>query len=365
APEAGRAAARRPQGATPWAARRPASLQDRSNYSDEGSLACRASTHAPKDLCPASCPYAAQDAEVPCNFYCVAKSDCGVFPTMNGEEVADAELKVCRKCQVDGCEKCAGDGGDHCEVCDSGFELDSTTRQCISTGVKLHLPAVGAGVILGLVVLLLIWYVDLFLRPPDNSEILKKAMEHREQLKIRNEDGVERPALPVWEGWWWKTSVHEDLRVGGPGFLLHMDFQLFLLAWAFLAALGWLVFGLVEPTAFTIGLRETTTSLQLCSAVHNGRLERDALLESKTLFVGIFYVASVVAFLAFAARQQRKFVRLDDGDDSLMDYAAFCKGFPAGDKGAGIEEEYESFFKQVPGEDLVGASVCCDHPDSV
>merc|ERR1719428_1600414 len=109
--------------------------------------------------------------------------------------------------------------------------------------------------------------------------------------------------------------------------------------------LGWLSLGhlVLGVELFEIGRHAADNAQQMCQAVSWGVGTRELLRLGKSAFIGLAYICTTIGAIAWSVRQHRRFMELDEQNATMMDYAAFCSGFPR-EKGDGLEEEYKRFF---------------------
>eukprot|EP00929_Paragymnodinium_shiwhaense_P097650 TRINITY_DN59284_c0_g2_i1.p1 TRINITY_DN59284_c0_g2~~TRINITY_DN59284_c0_g2_i1.p1 ORF type:complete len:1020 (-),score=198.58 TRINITY_DN59284_c0_g2_i1:2-3061(-) len=319
-------------------------------------LNCSTSYFAPLEKCPKDCAFLLEDVEKPCNFRCVPASDCGLGGST--DVIPDNNTMFCRPCRIAGCDQCGvKDGFEWCSKCKPGRELITEGEgvgQCQNRTAENR--EFSLLVIFGLIFLVFGGaYGYLYTRLACNEHTLDLALQHREQLKVRDNRYEQRPPFPR------SVNVHEDTTVAGMGFVLHMDFQVFLAIWAFLAILAWAIFVQgIYPRAFTIGVQDDSDPRHICRAVSVGSTLWTRFRHSKLLFTATMYLTTFVMCLLFALRQNLKSKRLFADDHMLMKFAAKLSGFPLEVGAATLEEDYEDFIKQFAPSSFVGVSICWD-----
>jgi len=328
-------------------------------------LDCGVSIYAPDGVCPASCPYFAQEGakEKACYFKCVKPAECG---TLNAaEDIADPELLLCRKCRVLGCRTCAKGEGEKCAVCDSGY-IHNPDGTC--TGEMWHVWIVVFCVVGVVVAFLVAWLVRLQFLPVTNEEGLKEGLAYRSSLKLRvpktqagkvgaDPDSAVRPLWPL------STNLH-FVQVAGPGLTLHMNFQLALIIWGSGLVVTWVLFTyMTSPDMLTLGLYPVDTPQQMCSVTLRGKEVQKRLLPTKLVYMVFMYVATFVFIMAFALFQRQRFLEIDD-ETSMLDFAAMCEGLPNISGGQEVEQELQQNIEAATGEKVVGVSICWDYKEN-
>lgn len=315
------------------------------------SASCGVSRFAPGlHSCPQTCPFTEPDAERGCHFLCVRKDDCG-----NRNErthVPDLKDEACRRCRVVGCHTCSPHEN-RCISCNAGYDLVGSV--CLSRMRRVwDLIFLLAGL---LALMFLAWYVHLLLRPAVNSGNVQDALMHRSYSRLRSQG----------DGHSWHPLT-TDLRsfpegepaIGGPGLLLHFNFQFAMIIWCMLVICGWLLLSVfVGDDLFIVGTLQADNPMEMCQAVRKGNAFNEGNLLGKLIFTGILYVVTAFGLLAFNVRQGRLLDEVDSQSATMMDYAALCKGFPC-ETGSSLEQEYLDFLTHTTGCKLVGISVCWD-----
>eukprot|EP00929_Paragymnodinium_shiwhaense_P077707 TRINITY_DN40058_c0_g1_i1.p1 TRINITY_DN40058_c0_g1~~TRINITY_DN40058_c0_g1_i1.p1 ORF type:complete len:1487 (+),score=398.32 TRINITY_DN40058_c0_g1_i1:159-4619(+) len=313
-------------------------------------LKCSASEFAPVDRkCPSECPFLKEDLDEHCMFACVDKKGC---LETEASKVADSEQGVCRKCHVVGCELCDQTGLDECAKCMKGFHLKS--GKCESGG---HMIWIGTLVSIAVAIVgVVVVYMGLFTAPVVNKVVLDAALETMDNNKLLNEEDT-RNMLPF--SFW--DDVHNDPRIGGLGCMLHFDFQWWLLMWALLVAVAWVIFIVsIDSEAFRIGLGGHESPIELCKSMRDGKELRERFADDKCVFIGVLYIVTTIGCLYYTYRQHIKAATVDAEHQSQMDFAVRLDGFPLDAAAAGLEKEYEDFVREVTAQPLVGVSICWD-----
>eukprot|EP00927_Polykrikos_kofoidii_P049064 TRINITY_DN4319_c0_g1_i5.p1 TRINITY_DN4319_c0_g1~~TRINITY_DN4319_c0_g1_i5.p1 ORF type:complete len:926 (-),score=106.43 TRINITY_DN4319_c0_g1_i5:192-2924(-) len=316
-------------------------------------LTCDTSTFAPgRDRCPSDCPLQAPDVKA-CHWRCVKNEDCA--KTNSATSVADSTISMCRACQNLGCEVCAP-GTDTCIRCMSGYEVIEGACLSKMRRVWTWVFSIVAGVI-GFVVL---YFLSLLCRQPKGKAVLNQALAYRDQASLRDSES----------GRWYALtsnlrSVPTDGRapIGGPGLMMFFNFQYIVLMWIVLAALAWMILGVIRnPALFTLGTIEVENAQEMCQAVHWGKAMREQLRVVKLTFMVSLYIVSTIGVILYGAYQFRIFNRVDARTATMMDYALICKGFPP-ESGKTVEADVLSYFQKATRLKLVGVSVCWDYRD--
>jgi len=228
-------------------------------------------------------------------------------------------------------------------------------------------------VLLGLlavpVVLFLVWYTSLLLRPLINDDVRARAVIHSDRQKLRQHGRHRHNWFPL------RTNLlrpdSRGIAVGGLGLALHFRFQCAALVLTLFAILTWLLMSsyskdlsaAVESTGLVM------SPLQVYRWCNTSRAElvqaRHASMEVEILvlaYTAIFYVCATVGSLTFASWQRSFFARWAAKVTTMQDYALFLAGFPE-EAGETVEEERLEFVRQACNCDPVGVSVCWDFED--
>jgi len=307
--------------------------------------------------CPAACPFHAADKQdkVACSSKCVRPSDCRVLdPT---RPVADPEMGACRPASVDGCKVPAIDGSDTCLECHSWFTLreDGTC-----SGQLQWLGYSFLALILVLLLVIIVWLIDLNIRPATNVEALKVGLDFRTDQKYhqQKQEGEEnRQLVPL-------SSNLCSTAIGGPGLVLHFNFIAAVIVWASLVGVAWVILALVVDDEFlTLGTRDYGTSFKNCILVAWGSETQQRLLPAKLTFMICTYVFTFLGCLIFSVRQLRLFQWLDASRDTMKDFAAHLYGLPFVPGTELLEDEIMSFITAKTGQDVVGVSVAWNYSE--
>mmetsp|Transcript_129501 Transcript_129501/g.360760 ORF Transcript_129501/g.360760 Transcript_129501/m.360760 type:complete len:1008 (-) Transcript_129501:116-3139(-) len=299
--------------------------------------------------CPADCPFYAQDRTDNkfCTFHCVSNVEQCV--AMNPKTpIVDWDRLICRKPMVQFCAEYEMDGTDTCKVCDFMFRL-GTDGQCYS----VFMPAVYTlGVVLLIVVVfLLVWILDLFIRPLTNYKALDLALKFRSWQKLRMDKGNRRRVWPL------STNLLRE-AVAGAGMMIHFNFQVAIIIWAALVGCAWIALAsLVDPALFILGTRRFGTPRENCILVAWGYEKQQELMWTKVGFLVVVYVLSFVGALLHSVRQLRLMQAWDYQHNTMKDYAAILEGLPEVDGSEHLEEELKQRIMDATNEKVVGVSI--------
>mmetsp|Transcript_71106 Transcript_71106/g.186470 ORF Transcript_71106/g.186470 Transcript_71106/m.186470 type:complete len:953 (-) Transcript_71106:195-3053(-) len=312
-----------------------------------------------KATCPDDCEFYAQDKtdDAFCSFRCVKESQC---TSMNPKTpIGDPSMGICRSCLVDGCDKChPTKSDDYCDQCQVGYNL--VNGLCVWK-YYVALYAV-LGVVACVMIPVLVWVLDMAVRPTSNQEGLDQAMEFRERQKLRqppNEQGRR-------ELWPLSTNLCSTM-VAGPGMILHFNFQAGLIIWACFVGSCWLgmVFG-VDRALLVLGTRRFGTPRENCILVAWGYETQKRLMWTKVLFLVIVYVGSWIMHFFHCVRQLRTFQAIDFENKTMKDYVAMVEGMPAISGSENLEEDLKKAIAAksgVPVSKIVGVSVAWDYQE--
>jgi hypothetical protein len=323
-----------------------------------------ASVYAPGTKCPKGCPYWSKDTSnnKTCAFRCVAAADCA---SKNGKTHVADKQGFCRVCNIVSCAKCAASNQDKCNACKEGYHLNG--GKCWSgwfyfrTGFFIILVA--------LLIPIFIWLGHLrFCRNFTNRTGWEEGLAARErcQLNVTDTESIatdqiqetRRNVCPL------STNLMKTM-VGGPGFLLHMRFQGFIILWALVVLICWMIFvEVVGRELYVIGLKPQETPQDACMNLHWAVAEKKKVAPGKAKFVVAVYVATSLASVIFAAWQKRNYHYLDNQTTSMRDFAAKLTGFPRfkGDEHH-AEQQLKDAVSSLGGQPVVGVSVCWNHAD--
>jgi hypothetical protein len=315
-----------------------------------------------EDVCPSDCPFFAQNLEdnQQCTFLCVAKEGCKQHNP--NRPIADEELmtqygdyrKICRSPMVQHCEKYKLDGTDSCEVCQRFYRLTANGK------CEFRHMAVLWGLLVVLVVLtvvLVVWLVDLACRPGTNQAGLNVGLSFRSFSRLlmpKVEGQHERELWPL------STNLlRED--VGGPGMVLHFNFQAVVILWALLVALTWYLLTIfVDSDLAVLGTRKFGTPRENCILVAWGYETQQRLMWTKIGFLCFVYALTFGGALLHGVRQLRIFQELDAGETTMKDFVAQCRGLPKFPGSRRLEEQLQGSLAEGTGQKVVGVSICWD-----
>jgi hypothetical protein len=173
-----------------------------------------------------------------------------------------------------------------------------------------------------LTVVVVVWVVDLCMRPDTNEESVLQAEAWRSRSKLIDREGGGHATY----------SLNNNLCtkvVAGPGMLLHFRFQLFFIVWPLCCALLWTFLAIFHNELFVLGTRKFGTPRHNCILVAWGYETQQRLMWTKVLFCAIVYVGSFVSFLWFSVSQHRKYQQMDMSEKTMKDYALELKGLPS------------------------------------
>lgn len=327
-------------------------------------LKCRTETFAPDGMCPSACPYFAQEAagnKKPCFFQCVASSQCGSLDP--SDDIADDNLKICRKCKVVGCNTCAPGKGDTCAKCDTGYSLSADGKACYSEYSRVWSTILAFVGVIGL--FLVAWLLRLQFLPMSNADGLREGLAHRSSLKLRKPRGSagEDPSSSDRALWPLTTNLHVKAQVGGPGLTLHMNFQLACIIWGCCVVVTWVIYTYcTSPEMLVLGLYAVSTPVELCSVTLRGREIQQRLIPTKVVYMVLMYVFTFIFNFVYALYQRHRFLAIDD-EASMNDFAAMCKGLPEISGGERAEDAIKKSIEASTGETVVGVSICWAYKD--
>merc|ERR1719316_2264671 len=227
------------------------------------------------------------------------------------------------------------DGTDTCQKCQAGFKLHEADGQCYFDNWTLIIG--GALVFTLLFVAVIAWFTDMCIREPVNAGAVRKAEAWRSRSKIMNRD-----KSPI-RTWGLDTNLCET-DVAGPGMLLHFRFQRFFIIWPLCCAIVWTALACYEPDLFILGTRKFGTPRHNCILVAWGYETQQRLMWTKVLFLAIVYVGSFISFLWFSVSQHRQYLKMDQDEKTMKDFALELKGLP---KLPGEQKDVEQDIKQL------------------
>lgn len=342
--------------------------------------------------CPEDCPlYAEVDPhELHCYFECVGNSIESCKERNPRAPIPDKEMGICRSCMVEGCKVCATDGTDTCVECNANF-VRIGNKRCQN---KFMIVWVIVFVVLGaLVVWVGLWLGDLAWRPIVNSTGLQQGLTLRSRAKLampydeeerQRERGVEvetvadSPAAAVTTAtdteqpeeaqgierrnrslWPLKTNLLTT-RVAGPGLMLQFNLQYWIIIWAAIVAVAWLITASFYPDLFRLGTRRAQTPRQNCILVAWGYEVQHDLMWVKVAFCVAVYIFSFIGCIWFSIRQLRMFQLEDAQETTHKDFCAVLEGLPQISGHDHVEEEIAELLTRSTGVDVVGVSICWD-----
>jgi len=287
--------------------------------------------------CPADCPYFAQnrqDADF-CTFLCVPGDQCGRWNPNKPIPDSIKNTKTCRGPKVSFCNTPKMDGTDTCQKCQSGFSLHHDDGQCYFENWTLIIGGLLTFTIVFLAVIA--WFTDMCIREPVNAGAVRKAEAWRSRSKIMNRD---KSPIRTWD---LDTNLCET-DVAGPGMLLHFRFQRFFIIWPLCCAIVWTALACYEPDLFILGTRKFGTPRHNCILVAWGYETQQRLMWTKVLFLAIVYVGSFISFLWFSVSQHRQYLKMDQDEKTMKDFALELKGLP---KLPSEQKDVEQDIKQL------------------
>lgn len=325
-----------------------------------------ASAYAPGTKCPKDCPYWSKDtsSNKTCAFRCVAAADCA---SKNGKTHVADKQGFCRVCNITSCAKCAAANKDKCEACKDGYLLHG--GQCWSGWFYFRLAFFT--ILLALLMPILIWLGHLkFCRKFTNHAGVDEGLAARERCQLTATDANSAATDEIQEA---RRNVYPfftnlmTTTVGGPGFLLHMRFQGFIIVWSLVVLICWIIFvEMVSRELYVIGLKPQETPQDACMNLHWAVAERTKVAPGKAKFVVAVYVATSLASVIFAAWQKRSYHYLDNQTTSMRDFAAKLTGFSRfkGDE-HDVEQQLKDAVSSLSSQPVVGVSVCWNHADCI
>jgi hypothetical protein len=334
-----------------------------------GGLQCGTASFAPADPCPRECEYLAEDPAYICHFRCVPADGCGSLDPL--ARIADDELKICRRCTIQGCATCQGGTTDVCLECKVGYSMGDDgkcygTFQVIMFVLKI--------VVLLIFVILALWFLELVTRRKTNWRGLKHGLAFRWRTRIHMpettpaEEGVddtgdaaeEAPKFLVYP----LTTNLLRQPVGGPGTCLHFNFEVVVMIWAVVMCYVYaMVSCMISTDMMIIGLWPAKTSQQLCAVVHWGHDAQMRDMWARSLFIIFAYLFTFLGSLAFGKYQYHDFERLDDVYTSMKDYAMFVKGLPILKGSENVELKLKECVQKATKQKVVGASICWNYTE--
>lgn len=142
--------------------------------------------------------------------------------------------------------------------------------------------------------------------------------------------------------------------------MLHFNFQVVLMVWAFWVATWWVILATcVDNALFILGTRKFGTPRENCILVSWGYETQQRLMWTKVLFLVIMYVSTFLFSLIHGVRQLRIFQSLDIQTKSMKDFVLLAVGIPeipGTDKDA--EDKLAKCIADYSGQTVIGVSIC-------
>jgi len=310
------------------------------------------------EICPPECPYYAQNLfdDLHCSFACVESTMCS---EMNDRrpipDVVDGR-KICRGPRVEHCNEFNYDGTDTCAKCQTFYALHVDDGNCYFkywTGLIFFIALAACAAVFAIV-----WVVDLIRRPVSNEDNLHHGLDFRSRQKLhtpKDHEGGGRQLWPI------ETNLCTTM-VAGPGMLLHFNFQVFIMVWAFCVATLWVVLALlVDNALFILGTRKFGTPRDNCILVAWGYETQQRLMWTKILFLMIVYIGTFIMCILHGVRQLRLFQIMDTKIKTMKDFACLLSGLPEiPGSDVEVEERITQCIADYTQQDVVGVSICWD-----
>lgn len=312
------------------------------------------------EMCPEECPYYAQDLDddLHCSFVCVAALDCA---TRNAKRpIADVIKghKTCRGPIVSDCEEYNYDGTDSCKKCQLFYTVGPDGLCHFNYPWILWVVLAVFG---GITFFLVFWVTNCCCREPTNTAGLKKGERFRSLCKVR-QDPDENGKCNLYD-------IGENLcvrDVAGPGMLLHFRMQVFIIVWALVVGVIWMIMAIVIDNAlFILGTRRFGTPRENCILVAWGYETQQRLMWTKIMFLVITYVFTFAFSIWHAIRQQSVFEHLDAEEKTMKDFMAFMTGLPEIQADSeNVEQELVEHLKKQNVQGVVGVSIAWNYSDN-
>jgi len=281
--------------------------------------------------------------------------------------VVDREHGLCRPCAVEGCRECVHDGTDTCQRCSAGFYL-GTDGKCVNGLWWCWWLFFGA--LLAVVGLVVLWVVDLWMRPITNQTRLDHALDVRSRAKLRqpkvsrtrdDPENLQHGTRPLWP---LTTNLCSNGAVGGPGLALAFNFQVCIIFWAVVMGLGWMFLGLsVDTDLFIMGTRRWDSPRQQCLVIAWGYETQHRFMWTKVTYLAFGYVFTFLGSMLFSVRQLRIFQRMDLNTSTHKDFCAVASGLGGISGEERLEEELKEFFEKETGKKVIATSVSWVYSD--
>jgi len=317
---------------------------------------CGEAMYAPGSACPEDCPFKAEEnaTDRACFFRCVKAHECGGTNLRTQEDIADATTKMCRRCKTVGCKKCKLASED-CDTCLPGYE-PTAVGGCQSPW--RHAANTFKYGLLTFLILLLIWFVDLNVRPQVNAEGLAHGSWYRAMTIVAQEPEFPDTTRHLWP---MGTNLCSDTRPGGLGLCLHMRFQAYMIVWALVIAMVFLYLILmVDNELLSLGLKRYHTTADLCGVIQWGSTKTHEMKYVLLAFTAFAYLFSTLMAFFFSLTNTFTASQLDGEDVRMKEYAAQLSGLPAVKGSVLLEEEIQTFVEDLTMLPVVGASVGWD-----
>mmetsp|Transcript_78308 Transcript_78308/g.162676 ORF Transcript_78308/g.162676 Transcript_78308/m.162676 type:complete len:1029 (+) Transcript_78308:93-3179(+) len=328
--------------------------------------------------CSAECPFWAESAltDEPCTFRCVRDDECGVWGqgSQGNATVADSS-GYCRRCYSSACNLCHSHE-DRCVDCITGYTLtDEGACEHAYSNVRYF----SFSLLAFLCVYIVLWYIELSLRPVVNEEGVKLGLAFRSRTKLRmpkviqTEDAEGAPIEISAQGTAPVPDEQQETRplwplttnlmmepAGGPGTTLHFRFQMFWIIWPLIGCVTWAVIANCHnPDLLVLGLKEADSPKDLCRVVDWGHRVSLEAVNMKVAFCFGLYLITFLGSIFFAIKQQN-YCQALDSHTTMADYAALLKGIPKLNGTVPVETQLTDLLRAETGQPVVGVSVCWD-----
>lgn len=337
--------------------RRQGKRADRCSHSNADAIVMPNTPMGPN--CPASCPFSQPLAGDKCAKVCIAAENCREFHP--ARRFGDQRTKTCvptcgakLEHRIAGCEECAGEG--ICKRCITSvygeFWLSSDGKTCTN---PMHYFWIGIYVVLGIIVLIIIWYlVGLMTRPVTNDHVSSLALVHRHRAYPLTQTNNKWHAYSLL----WTNPHWED--ISGLGVILYFNWLIFAACSALL-----LYCGAKIAIYYSADLYEQQEALRdLKCYMMDYTDEHTELVESALKFEHLMfqwlataYACIVVASWIFMAIQKRVQHNKTSRDITPSEYAVYLTRLPYDlDDEASLKNAVES--KIGENDAVVGVSIC-------
>eukprot|EP00929_Paragymnodinium_shiwhaense_P067392 TRINITY_DN33931_c0_g1_i2.p1 TRINITY_DN33931_c0_g1~~TRINITY_DN33931_c0_g1_i2.p1 ORF type:complete len:789 (-),score=201.18 TRINITY_DN33931_c0_g1_i2:24-2390(-) len=165
------------------------------------------------------------------------------------------------------------------------------------------------------------------------------------------------------------TNTLRDWKIAGPGFVLHMRFQLFVILWALALCIGYISLCRVQGVeigegTFLKGGTQAGDARELCALSQPGAREDEDLSVTKLSFLVFAYLFTVVASVVFSLNQEFNFLEFDGRSHKMKNFAIVLAGLPTVNGKTRLEKEIAEYVKTNTELVPVGVSVCWDYKRS-